>query len=348
MSDRAGLRHADDLDGWRRWQRGRDPLRAVRARLRPSTPEPLVLHLRGAEPSILLAVEASTASAVAATAASLAHLGEHPVAVLAPGDVTALLPGAWTTRPLPDPGPLPTELRGLRAVVATGHYLRVGATALRWAGRTGARFLVVQHGLLTPFAPPLPTGATLLAFSAADADFWRSGRTDVATAVVGSQLLWSAAQRPRTAVTEERPLFLGQLHGAELPRRIAAATAGRFCRETGADYRPHPAEVDRRSRWQHAAWRRSGIRVLVGGDLAAQHRPVASVFSTGVLEAAAAGTPAWVTCVDPPAWVREFWGRYGLSRWGEGPPTPAPVVPVVEPAAAVAAQALAVVEGGVR
>jgi hypothetical protein len=343
-----GLRHATDLEGWRRWQRGRDPLRAVRSRLRPSAPAPLVLHLRGAEPSILLAVEAATASAVAATASSLAHLDGLPVAVLAPGDVTALLPGEWTVRPVPDGSAAPVELRGLRAVVATGHYLRSGATAHRWAGPLGARVLVVQHGLLTPFAPPLPPESTLLAFSAADADFWRSGRSDVTTAVVGSQLLWSAAQRPRAALTQERPLFLGQLHGAELPRRIAAATAGRFCRDTGADYRPHPAEVDRRSRWQHAAWRRSGIRVLAGGDLAAQHRPIASVFSTGVLEAAAAGTPAWVTCVDPPAWVREFWGRYGLSVWGEGPPTPAPRAPAVEPAAAVAAAALAITEGGVR
>ncbi|KQQ05643.1 MULTISPECIES: hypothetical protein [unclassified Rathayibacter] len=341
-----GLNHPEDLDAWRRWQRGRDPLRAARARLRPSTPARLVLHVRGAEPSILLAVEASTASAVASTAASLAHVGDHSVAVLAPADVTRLLPGEWTTVPLDEGAPAPAGLRSLRAVVGTGHYLPVGATAHCWAERLGARFLVVQHGLLTPFAPPLPPRATLLAFSAADADFWRSGRSDVTTAVVGSQLLWSAAQHPRPVDQEARPLFLGQLHGAELPRRIAAATAARFCRETGADYRPHPAEVDRRSRWQHAAWRRGGIGVLVGGDLAAQARPVASVFSTGVLEAAAAGTPAWVTCVDPPAWVREFWSRYGLSRWGEAPPTPAPAVPPVEPAAAVAAEALSIAERG--
>lgn len=335
-----GLRFADDLAAWRRWQESRNPLRALKARTRRAPQPRLVLHLRGESPSILLAVEATTPSAVAAAAAPLVHLGDLPVAVLAPADVTALLPGSWTTQ-VYEPGARPPgDLQGLRAVIATGHYLPAGAAAYAWSLRVGARFLVVQHGLLTPFAPPLPPRAHLLAFSARDAEFWMAGRSDVTSAVVGSQLLWSAAQRPRPAEIGTRPLFLGQLHGAELSRRTAARTAARFCRDVGADYRPHPAEVDRRSRWQHAAWERQGIRVVRGGELLAQARPVVSIFSTGVLEAAAAGIPAWVTCEGPPVWVREFWDRYELVRWGDGAPTPAPPVPPVEPAATVATTAM--------
>ena len=61
-----------------------------------------------------------------------------------------------------------------------------------------------------------------------------------------------------------------------------------------------------------------------------------SVFSTGVLEAAAAGLPAWVTLADPPQWLSDFWQRYSLSPWG-GPPTPSPERPDLEPSRAVAA-----------
>jgi hypothetical protein len=187
---------------------------------------------------------------------------------------------------------------------------------------------------------PLPSGAHLLAFSAQDADFWRSGRTDVTTEVIGSELLWNAAHRPRPAVGDATtPVFLGQLHGAELPRAISGGTAFAFCRDGAARYRPHPAETDRLSRWQHEIWRRRGIRFAAPGGLLDEPRPVVSIFSTGVLEAAAAGIPAWVTCVRPPAWVQEFWERYGLRPWG-GAPTPPPPQPDIEPARAIARRAL--------
>ena len=45
--------------------------------------------------------------------------------------------------------------------------------------------------------------------------------------------------------------------------------------------------------------------------------PVVSVFSTGVLEAAAAGLPAWVLLRrSARRGSPEFWERYGMSRWG--------------------------------
>ena len=59
------------------------------------------------------------------------------------------------------------------------------------------------------------------------------------------------------------------------------------------------------------------------------------IFSTGVVEAAAEGMPAWVHLPDPPSWVEELWDRYGLAPWG-GEPTPSPERPTVEPSRAVA------------
>ena len=59
------------------------------------------------------------------------------------------------------------------------------------------------------------------------------------------------------------------------------------------------------------------------------------MFSTGVLEAAARGLPAWVDFPDPPAWLREFWDRYGMREYG-GEPSDPPPRPAVEPAAAIA------------
>lgn len=396
-----GLNHPVDLAAWRRWQQRQHSLRRVRDLVRTPTPTQLWLHRRGeVEPTVLAVLDATTPSAVGAYAEPVSHL-RAPVAVLAPGDVRAQLPGAegtWRVErllpgsglsgsgapdaALPDAG-VPAALAGVRVMLASGHFLPVSAIAFEWARTLGARFAVAQHGLMTPFAPPLPAGAHLLAFTEADAEFWRSGRGDLTHEVVGSQLLWRAAGTRRSASTPGQagaqaadakrpgsakraadakrpgsaeqpadatwvgsagraadanaaPVFLGQLHGAELARRTSAATVTEFCRRTGASYRPHPAETDLLSRLQHRRWERRGITVdRTGEPLAELRRPIVSVFSTGVLEAAAAGAPSWVFCVNPPAWVEEFWQRYGLHRWGETP-TPAPPVPEIEPARAIA------------
>ena len=224
----------------------------------------------------------------------------------------------------------------MQVVGSTGHYLPRGAIGHAWSRRLGAEFLTVQHGLLTPFAPPLAAESRLLAWSPADGEFWRSGRPDVTTEVVGSELLWRAAQG-HTTVTDERPTFLGQLHSAEMGRRAMARFTGRLCRAERLRYRPHPGERDRLSRWQHARWRRQGIELDDGTvPLRDLPTPVVSVFSTGILEAAARGVPAWAAYDRPPAWLAEFWERYGMSRYG-GAPTPAPAPPERRPALAVAA-----------
>ena len=108
------------------------------------------------------------------------------------------------------------------------------------------------------------------------------------------------------------------------------------CRKRGAVYRPHPSERDVTSRAVLAAYERAGVTVdRAGVPLVELASPVVSVFSTGVLEAAARGRDAWVDFPRPPAWLGEFWERYGMHRLGDSP-TPAPARPAVEPARRVA------------
>ena len=256
------------------------------------------------------------------------------MAALSPVPGTDLLPDAsWTLRSGPAGQLVADVMTAGTVTLSSGHYLPMGAAAHERSAE--GRFLTAQHGLMTPHAPPLGAGTRLLAWSAADADFWRSGRSDVTTTVVGSQLLWEAGAAPLATPDPARPpVFLGQLHGAELPREVLASTAHEFCLATGALYRPHPSERDRRSLAAHAQWERAGVTIdRTGIPLRELGAPVVSIFSTGVLEAAAAGLPSWVHLPDPPAWLQEFWARYGLSSWG-GPATPPPGRPEIAPARA--------------
>ncbi|WP_229660860.1 prephenate dehydrogenase [Marmoricola endophyticus] len=324
-----GLRYAD-LSAWRRWQRRRHPLRAVRGRLRPVRTAG-VLTRGSAEADLLVVLDGLSPSNRAALLAPVAALAPERVAVLSPVPVVDLLPEhGWSEQRWGDGEPLGP----VSAVLTAGHYLALGAVGHAEARRRDVPELVVQHGLLTPLAPPLPPGATLLAWSAADADFWGAERAEI----VGSQLLHDAAAHPAPATASSPPLtYLGQLHGAELPRRDLAAAAEAFCAAHGATYRPHPAERDRASRRTHARWEASGMTLDRSDEpLSALTGGVVSVFSTGVLEAAARGLPAWVDLPTPPAWLEEFWDRYAMRPWGSDP-TPAPARPAVEPARAVAA-----------
>jgi hypothetical protein len=331
-----GLIHPRDLAAWRQWQQSRHRLRQVRHAVRPGPgpqPERFVLTTYDPEPRLLVALDSASPTSHAALVEPLAEL-DLPVAVLSPGPA----PDLDGRRPLAqqDVGAdLPVALRGIGAVVSLGHYLPRGELAHHWARTLGAQSIVVQHGALTPYAPPLPPGARLLAWSDADADFWRSGRTDVEHEVVGSQLLWRAGdQRPEPGA-DTRLTYLGQMHAAELSRaRLVRAAAG-HCRAHDAVYRPHPSERDRLSRLAHDGFRRLGITVDASTPLARLAGPEVSVFSTGVIEAAAQGRDAWVDFPRPPAWLAEFWERYGMHRSGSTP-TPPPVRPALEPARRVA------------
>lgn len=327
-----GLIYPHDLADWQRWQTRHQPLtRRARHLLTRSTPNDptLTLTLHGERPRVLVALDSRSPTSRLALLDPVSHLEAHGVAVLEAGtNSTAIGPGGLSDQ---------TALDDVRAVVALGHYLEVGAAAHRFARDRELPFAVVQHGLLTPHMAPLPPHAHLLAWSREDAAFWADGRPDVVRHVVGSQLLWKAARQPAPRPsTDAGAVFLGQLHAAELSRRAIARASEAFCRTHGATYRPHPAERDKLSRLQHAWWRRRGLRV--GGEelpLAEMHDPVVSIFSTGILEAAARGIPAWVTFPDPPPWLLDFWDRYDMRPWG-GAPTPAPSPSRDEPALAIA------------
>ena len=117
-------------------------------------------------------------------------------------------------------------LPDIRIVLSAAQFLSRGAVAYEFSRAIGAEYWMVQHGLLVPQAPPLPVGCTLLAFSEADAEFWASGRRDVTTHAVGSQLLYLAAQKAAGAEVQksERP-------GTDLPGTDArCGTAARILR----------------------------------------------------------------------------------------------------------------------
>jgi len=340
-----GLTHPRDLEAWHRWQHGQQSWSrrvkrmavVLRDIARPDGHAGHVVLTRGGpRPRVLVCLDSRTPSSSKALLEPLRHLDPADVAVVAPSGVTDLLPdGRWTETTGFAPDVVRGAAGGGTVVLSTGHFLPLGRLAHEAAAP--GRFLTVQHGLVTHHAPPLATGTILLAWSDADATFWRSGRDDVGSVTVGSQLLWDAAEPPlATPDPDAAPVFLGQLHGAELPRDVLARAAEDFCRAHGATYRPHPAERDRASLATHARWEASGIVIDRSGiPLRELGAPVVSVFSTGVPEAAAAGLPAWVTLADPPPWLREFWARYGLAEWG-GPPTASPERPEVEPSLGVA------------
>ena len=228
----SGLRYPADLAAWQAWQTSRTPLRAVVRRIRPTVRPPGVLDVFGPSPQVLVVLDSTAPTSLLALLKVTPHLSAA-FAVLFP----APLPNGRAGSPqLLDTSVVPEALRSVRVVASTGHFLPRGAIGLEWARRLGAEFVAVQHGLLTPHAPPLAPDSHLLAWSSADADFWRSGRPDVQTRVVGSQLLWEAGLG-HTHVTDDRPTFLGQLHSAEMGRHEMARFTAAFCRAEDTRYR---------------------------------------------------------------------------------------------------------------
>jgi predicted RNA-binding protein len=279
----------------------------------------------------------------------LKHLDAVDVALWVPEDASEYLDGQYASERYSRKDWSEQEISGdelmrllpdIRIVLSAAQFLGRGAAAYEYARAIGAEYWMVQHGLLVPQAPPLPVGCTLLAFSEADAEFWASGRRDVTTHAVGSQLLYLAAQKAAGAEVQKQndlePIFLGQMHGAELPRASFAYASHSFLKKFGGTYRPHPSEKDKLSVLTHKLWEKEGIRIdRSGTPLNEVPNPVVSIFSTGVLEAAIRGIPAWVYHPAPPAWLVEFWDRYGMNQWGQEP-TPAPVQPKKEPAQRIA------------
>ena len=330
-----GLRYSD-LAAWQAWSasrsRGSGGLRAAKAKLRPVAAPSATMYLPTGVPRTLVVLDLLTPSCRFAAHDPLRHFDAETTAVLSSlPDPELPTSGSWTATPWN--GGLD---RSIEQVLSLGSYLGLSAQVKTLTRGSDVRFNVVQHGLLTPWSPPAAQGDHLLAWTHADAEYWRSRTPGVTTEVVGSQMLWNATQLPAATVVDERPVMLGQLHGIELRKDDALRAYLRFCRGEGVSYRPHPNEADALSRGAHRVMRAAGIDFETSGrPLVDLGRPVVSIFSTGSLEAAHRGLPAWVTHPSPPGWVRDFWSRYKLRTWGSEP-TQAWHRPEREPAAEVA------------
>lgn len=305
---------------WQQWQDSRRRLHVLKdkvtGRQRPAAPiEPaMTFWARGDSPTLLVACDSNSPTNHHALLAPLAAEPAVAVLVVAPAHVRLDLPGpGWiildtTTR----------DLSTITTMASIGDHLAVGAWAHKCAKERGWRQVVVQHGLLTPFSPPPPPNVEWLAWSSDDANYIADGRPDVHAHVTGSPMLAAAAAHPAPHVSRfETPVFLGQLHGAELSRWSMTRSVTEFWRRTGAIYRPHPREEDQLSRLQHGVWKRMGMEFDDSPSMDLIARPVVSAFSTGILEASARGIPAWVFHVDPPAWLEDVWARYGMQPWGQ-------------------------------
>ena len=354
------LKYPLDLDAWQAWQRRQKKLKWVKyklnslldsARSRTVAEEPVrgLLYTRGTKPQVLIVMDSFSPTNRNAILEPLKYLDAVDVALWVPEDASEYLDGQYASERYSRKDWSEQEISGdelksllpdVRIVLSAAQFLGRGAAAYEFSRAIGAEYWMVQHGLLVPQAPPLPVGCTLLAFSEADAQFWASGRRDVTTHAVGSQLLYLAAQKAAGAEAQKQndlePIFLGQMHGAELPRASFAYASHSFLKKFGGSYRPHPSEKDKLSVLTHQLWEKEGIRIdRSGTPLNEVPNPVVSIFSTGVLEAAICGIPAWVYHPAPPAWLVEFWDRYGMNQWGQEP-TPAPVQPKKEPAQRIA------------
>ncbi|WP_313968756.1 RNA-binding protein [uncultured Rothia sp.] len=354
------LKYPLDLDAWQAWQRRQKKLKWAKyklntlldsARSQTGREEPVrgLLYTRGTKPQVLIVMDSFSPTNRNAILEPLKHLDAVDVALWVPEDASEYLDGQyaserysrkdWSEQKISG-DELISLLPDVRIVLSAAQFLGRGAVAYEFSRAIGAEYWMVQHGLLVPQAPPLPVGCTLLAFSKADAEFWASGRRDVTTHAVGSQLLYLAAQKAAGTEAQKQndlePIFLGQMHGAELPRASFAYASHSFLKKFGGVYRPHPSEKDKLSVLTHKLWEKEGIRIdRSGTPLNEVPNPVVSIFSTGVLEAAIRGIPAWVYHPAPPAWLVEFWDRYGMNQWGQEP-TPAPIQPDKEPARRIA------------
>lgn len=297
----------------------------------------MALRTYGTEPDVLVAFDSKTISCRAAVLGVLDHIDTERVALLAPFGLDdpdlAVAPGAAEDRIVHSVDDLAAAVPQASTALSAGGHAPAGALVHDLVVRRGGSSIVVQHGMLLPQAAPLPGGVTLAAWSDADATFWRSGRDDVEIEVVGSELLRrAAATLVEDVPVNARPVYCGALHGTELPRWEIERVARAFCRATGARYRPHPGETDFQSRATHLVWKRLGIEFASADrPLLDVGAPVVGMWSTGILEAASAGLPAWVYHPDPPEWLTEVWQRYGLREWGADP-TPVPEIAAGEPA----------------
>lgn len=337
-----------ELEAWQAWQRRQKGVVGALRSLRNRKQKTPTLRLSSwGDPkngSVLLALdglEPSLRAALVDPVRKLHESGRH-VCVLSSLPVEGLFPGEGHSRVLNLRSEISAQLpTNPCAVVSVGNYLPAGAAAYAVSQRLHVPYFVVQHGVLTPFAPPLPRNTTLLAWSEEDLRFWAGDARGINGQPVGSQLLWNANvdsaahSTQRDGSSENAVTFLGQLHGAELPRSTTRMSVASLRSEHTVRYRPHPVESDIQSRLQHRIWAHQGVEIVESSELSSLPGPVLAHFSTGILESSAAGIASYAYCSAPPRWLEELWDRYCMQQWGSSQATKA-AVPTHEPAAAIA------------
>ena len=156
-----GLNIPEHLREWQRWQARQRRLQRWNARLSGrGLAQPLLSSaVRGENPAVLVAIDSRSPSGIASLHGLIDRIPALAVisSVHTPEQIVELLGGDVQGNRVVEPEALP---RSLSAVVGGGHYLPAGAAASRLAEERGIPNVVVQHGLLTPFAPPLPPRAT--------------------------------------------------------------------------------------------------------------------------------------------------------------------------------------------
>lgn len=190
-----GLMFPRDLEAWQRWNRPGPLRRAVSAARRrsPAAPPDGLVVVGAARPRVLVALDSANTSSQHALVAPARRLPVEEVLWLGTAEVLAAA-GVLTAQETASSWPLQEgRLSGVERVLMAGSYLPAGQAAWQRARGLGCEVVVVQHGLLTPLAPPLPPEATLMAFNEQDGQFWASGRPDVTVVPVGSQAMWAAA-----------------------------------------------------------------------------------------------------------------------------------------------------------
>ena len=306
-----GLTHPRDLEAWHRWQdrqpagraarpadargaaRHRPPRRPRRQRrAHPGRPAAAGPGLPGVA---LARRRCGPCSTRCATSTPPTSPSSRP-----PG-VTDLLPdGPWTE----SPGFAPDRRRPVAAggalVLSTGHYLPLGA-ARAAAADAGA----LPHRAARPAHPARPAPGR---------------RHDPARLERGRRRLLALGPRRRRLGGGRVPAALGGRRapaGHRRPGRPArsssASCTAPSCPATCSPRPPRPSAAPStpptaptppsatgRSVATHARWEAAGITIDRSGiPLRELGAPVVSVFSTGVLEAAAAGLPAWVDAGRP-------------------------------------------------
>ena len=326
---------------WRQWRKRREGL--LRGRLK-SPFSPAALGVYSDDPwvpdtsHLVVSLENLSPTQVASLLRPEAVLRSRnvPVAVIAPLSIADGLAQFGLTLRERLTGSGVWKHPNPKMILATSHCSPSGRFSWALSLKSGIPFVIVQHGVVTPFAPPLPEGCHLFAWTLQDAEFWISGRSDVTTSVVGSQIIWDAGVSRWQTPEPKGPLcFLGQLHGPELSRSTTIRSLAELARKGPVAYRPHPGETDLVSRMIHHRWQLQGIRIEPPTSRLGENNPaVAGIFSTGILEAAASGRAAFGFCARPPSWLPEFWARYNIKQLGTDESTHVEI-PTREPAAVI-------------